>query len=86
MPLIKHLLNASELEAPDPYKQASAILQQMKNKEYLHMRHRRIPYPLFELCDGLSMQYELREGEDTLYDIIIFHKKDLHLLQKEGVL
>ncbi len=84
--MIEFILDASEMEHPEPFEKATAILAQMKQGEYLHMLHRRIPFPLFDFCKALPLEYSLKEGDTTAYEIIIYFKDDFETLQQEGIL
>ena len=79
-------LDASELEPPQPFDQARDILRHMESGQYLRMLHRRIPYPLFEYCQAMSLHYSVIEGSDPAYQVIIYFPRDEQALRQEGVL
>lgn len=74
------------MEHPEPFKVATETLVSLKRGEYFCMLHRRIPYPLFEFCQGLSLQYEVKEGVCSAYEIIIYFEADATALKEEGIL
>ncbi len=84
--LVEHVLDASEMEHPEPFEISTAILVKLERGEYFRLLHRRIPYPLFEFCKGLSLEYEVKEGDSTAYEIIVYFKEDFNVLKEEGVL
>lgn len=84
--LVEHVLDASEMEHPEPFEIATAILAKLERGEYFRLLHRRIPYPLFDFCKGLSLEYEVKEGVSTAYEIIIYFERDFDTLKEEGVL
>lgn len=69
------LLDASALEPPEPLQRATIILQQMTRGQYLRMLHRRLPYPLFDICRQLSIEYRHFSGEQSSW-IILFWRSD----------
>ncbi|MDH5682452.1 MAG: DUF2249 domain-containing protein [Spirochaetota bacterium] len=80
------ILDARELEAPQPFEQATEILRSLKPGEYLKMLHRKVPYPLFDFCNTLSLSYQLSSDSSGDHEIIIYHQEDAHILQEAGVL
>jgi len=80
------LLDARELEPPEPFEQATSLLREMEPGQYLRMLHRRVPYPLFDFCQGMSLQYRLvQEGHES-YDIIIYFPVDEYSLRQVNLL
>jgi hypothetical protein len=74
--LDEKFLDASEMEPPEPFEQALALLAELQPGEYLRMAHRMIPYPLFEYCSEQRFEYRVQPGETARYDILIWHKQD----------
>jgi len=74
--LDEKFLDASEMQPPEPFEQALALLAELQPGEYLRMAHRMIPYPLFEYCIEQQFEYRVQPGEAAKYDILIWHKQD----------
>jgi hypothetical protein len=79
-------LDAREMEPPEPFKKSTAILAAMQPGEYYRLLHRRIPYPLFELCKSRKMDYCLRDGCHADYEVLIYFPCDHQLMSEEGLL
>ena len=79
-------LDASELEHPEPFERATGILQELEPGQYLRMLHRRVPYPLFDFCRAMSLDYSVIEGSATPVEIIIYFPADGQALRQGGVL
>lgn len=84
--LIEHLLDASEMEHPEPFEKSIAIISHMQLGEYYRLLHRRIPYPLFDFLKNFSMSYVVTPGETTAYEIIIFYPENIKELKQAGIL
>jgi hypothetical protein len=84
--LVEVVLDAREMEPPEPFDRATEILRQLEPGQYLRMLHRRVPYPLFEFCRAMSLTHTVIEGGATLYVIIIYFPADEQALRQEGVL
>ncbi len=81
--LTEHLLDAREMEPPEPFNKAVAILANMQQGEYLRMLHRRIPYPFFDACEPLSLEHEVKETSPNSFQIIIFFGCDREALEEK---
>ncbi|RLQ21057.1 DUF2249 domain-containing protein [Seongchinamella sediminis] len=79
-------LDAREMAPPEPLQRATEILHQLAPGTYLHMLHRRIPYPLLDTAQGLSLKSQVIESGEADYTIIIFDPADRLALQAAGVL
>jgi len=82
----ENLLDARLLEPPEPFVRACAILQGMKSGEYLRMRHRRVPYPLFDFCRDLGLCYTIINQDDIGCELVIYFESDSEPLKSQGVL
>jgi hypothetical protein len=47
----------------------------MTSGQYLRMLHRRLPYPLFDICRQLGIEYRHFSGEQSSW-IILFWRSD----------
>ena len=79
-------LDAREMEPPEPFERATAILHQLESGQYLRMLHRRIPYPLVDHARAMSLACNVTELETTIYEIIIYTPADEDALCREGIL
>lgn len=75
----ERILDVSELEAPEPFRLAVAAVGELEEGEYLCMRHRREPFPLYEMLDKLGFSYRVREGMHTRCEILIWRADDVAL-------
>ena len=69
--------DARELEHPKPLEEAVWHLRRLETGQYLHMIHRRCPYPLLEICDKNGYRYAVREIRTDLWHL--FFTKDENL-------
>ena len=83
---VEIVLDASAMEPPEPFDRATEILRKLEPGQYLRMLHRRVPYPLFEFCQALSLNHSVIEKGATAYTIIICFPADEPALRQEGVL
>ncbi len=74
------------MEPPEPFGIATKILTEMQPGEYLEMLHRRVPYPLFDICTKLSLSHSIEEKEASSYRIVIYFDDDGVALKAEGAL
>jgi len=79
-------LDARLMEPPEPFDKALEILQKLQPGEYLCMLHRRIPYPLFEFCNALSLEHSVKEMPAGDFEILIYQGCDRETLYAEGIL
>ena len=84
--LVETTLDARDMAPPEPFDKATEILRQLQPGQYLRMLHRRVPYPLFEFCRGLSLAYAVQEEASAACEIIIYFPADECALKEEGVL
>jgi hypothetical protein len=72
----ERILDVSGLEAPEPFRAAVAAIHELEEGEYLCMRHRREPFPLYDLLTKLGFSYRMRDGEHARYEILIWRADD----------
>lgn len=78
---IKELfVDVSELEAPKPFEEVIQLLKQVKSGEYIRMRHRKKPLPLFQFLQENGFDSCILEsassGNAVFWEIIIWIKDD----------
>lgn len=76
------LLDATELEPPVPLQRATAILQQLVSGQYLRMVHRRLPYPLFDICSQLGIDYRHFSCDKDSWVILFWRSDDTATAQR----
>ncbi|NCA88629.1 MAG: DUF2249 domain-containing protein [Gammaproteobacteria bacterium] len=64
-------LDVSDLEPPEPLERILDALMELRPGERLVVRHRRLPYPLFDLLRRMGHRYEAA-GEEGGYHILIW--------------
>jgi len=84
--LAETMLDATDMAPPEPFDQATAILRQLQPGQYLRMLHRRVPYPLFEFCRAMSLDYSVNKDGPAGCEVIIYFPADEQALRQEGVL
>ncbi len=75
----ERMLDASQLEAPEPFRAAMVAISELAEGEYLCMRHRREPFPLYAALAELGFSYRVYDGEHTRYEILIWRADDAAL-------
>lgn len=82
--LRERILDVSELEAPEPLRAAVAAIHELGEGEYLCMRHRREPFPLYRMLAEMGFSYRVRDGECTRYEIVIWRADNTELAEHCG--
>ncbi|SCZ61659.1 DUF2249 domain-containing protein [Thiohalomonas denitrificans] len=70
------VLDVSELEPPEPLVLTLEGAARLQPGEYLRMRHRRVPYPLFDTLDQQGFGYLSRGGRDVACEVLIWREGD----------
>ncbi len=65
-----HLLDVSDLPAPEPLERTLDALQELPSGDRLMLRHRRQPYPLYDLLRRMGYRWEV-SGTDGDWRILI---------------
>jgi len=65
-----HELDVSDLPPPEPFERALDALHALAPGDRLLLRHRRQPYPLYDLLRGMGCRYEV-SGSDGSWLITI---------------
>ncbi len=68
----ERVIDVSDLEPPEPMQATLAAVRELRADEYLVMRHRREPVPLFAMLLEMGYCYRVRPGDDTAYEILIW--------------
>jgi uncharacterized protein (DUF2249 family) len=72
----EHVLNVSELEPPEPMERVLEATEILAPGEYLRILHNREPFPLYTILENNGYKHRIREGQETLFEIFIWHKDD----------
>ena len=72
----ERLLDASELESPEPLVRALAAVDDLRPGEYLRLLLRREPFPLYALLDEDGYLHLGRRGENSLFEVFIWRRGD----------
>ncbi len=67
----RHLLDAREMEHPEPLQRATAILRNLSKEAYLYMLHRKKPLPLLEIAERAGLRFCAREDDGGTWHIVI---------------
>ncbi|WP_292664110.1 DUF2249 domain-containing protein [Nitratifractor sp.] len=73
------LLDAREMEHPEPLEKAIAILRGLDEESYLYMLHRREPVPLTALAREHGLNALVRCDEQGEWHILISRNRDIDL-------
>lgn len=65
-----HLLDLSDLPAPEPLERTLDALHELPSGDRLLLRHRRQPYPLYDLLRRMGYRWEV-SGSDGDWHILI---------------
>lgn len=65
-----HLLDVSDLPAPEPLERTLDALAMLPTGDRLLLRHRREPFPLYDLLRGMGYRWQV-EGADGDFRILI---------------
>lgn len=76
MTVPERLLDASDLEPPEPLMRALALLAELPHGDYLRMKHRREPFLLYENLESKGFAYKVLAGRDTPCEIFVWHQGD----------
>ena len=83
---VEFTLDAREMAPPEPFDKATALLRGLQQGQYLRMLHRRVPYPLFDFCRALSLDYSVMESAAGDFVIIVYHNDDAGELREAGII
>ena len=70
------IVDVSELEPPRPLAVAVAALRELGDGQYLVVRHRREPVPLYAMLTEMGFSYRVREGAVTPIEVVIWASSD----------
>lgn len=68
------IVDVSGLEPPQPMQVALANLRELAADEYLVLRHRREPIPLYAMLRELGFVHRARKGSVTAIEVVIWRQ------------
>jgi hypothetical protein len=72
----QRLLDVRDHEPPQPLVRALAALHDLAADEYLLMRHRREPLPLYDMLPAMGFRHRTRQTHDGQFDVVIWRATD----------
>ena len=75
MATVRHI-DVRDLEPPEPLEIALEMANSLGPGEYLHMLHRREPYPLYRLLEQYGFRYSMHSGGNCPFEILIWRDGD----------
>ena len=77
--MIKHFLDACELEHPEPLEQAIEALKGLDENSYFYMLHRKEPIPLLALASEHNLNFISQLASDEKWHILISPNQEVTL-------
>lgn len=71
------LIDVSGLEQPEPFEEVMHRLKALNKGSYLHMLHRRTPYPLMQILNENGFDFKIIGAEKTEFEALIWNIDDL---------
>jgi uncharacterized protein (DUF2249 family) len=75
-------LDVSQLEPPEPMTEILDALDVLQPGHYLHVYHRREPFPLYNLLQDMNMKWQTRCDDDGMFHIRIWPDGDMSAEEK----
>lgn len=72
----EYLLDAVDMEPPEPLVRAMELAEKLGKGDYLRMRHRREPCLLYDNLKQQGFSFITCTGSDVAYDVFIWHEGD----------
>ncbi len=73
---MKHLVDVSELEAPQPMERVLDTLIDLKTGDWICMQHRMEPFPLYPILTDLGFAHLTLSIDSPGYQILIWRQND----------
>jgi len=70
-------LDVSVLEPPEPMERVLAAVDELRPGEYLHLLHRREPFPLYPILEEMGFAFMTRPGRAAAYEIFVWRRGDV---------
>jgi len=72
----EHLLDAAEMEPPEPLVRALELAEDMDTGDYLRFRHRREPFLLYDNLKQRGFSFITCTGSDVAVEVFIWREDD----------
>jgi hypothetical protein len=69
---VERILDVSDLEPPEPLERILDSLDQLGAGDWLHVRHRREPFPLYGFLRRLGYAWRTERTGEAAFDILIW--------------
>lgn len=69
-------LDVSLLEPPEPLEKILDTIEKLHPGQYLHVYHRREPFPLYMLLQDMKMKWRTYKDDHGMYHIYIWSEGD----------
>lgn len=83
----EYLLDAQEMEPPEPLVRALELMESLQGGDYLRLRHRREPFLLYDNLEQGGFEYLACSGTDAAFEVFVWRKGDnaaLAVVQREA--
>ncbi len=77
--MIRHFLDARDLEHPEPLEQAIRMLKDLDENSYFYMLHRKEPIPLLALAGEHNLNFISQQTGDEDWHILISPNQNIKL-------
>ena len=71
------VLDVSTLEHPQPFEEVLECLNKLNAGSYLHMLHRRTPYPLLQILNENGYDFKILKPDKADFEVLIWKTDDL---------
>lgn len=69
-------LDVSQLEPPEPMTAILDAVEILEPEKFLHVYHRREPFPLYKVLDDMNMKWQTHCDNNGMYHIYIWPDAD----------
>ena len=77
--MIRHFLDARDLEHPEPLERAIETLKCLDENSYFYMLHRKEPIPLLALAGEHNLNFISQQTDDNNWHILISPNQNVKL-------
>jgi uncharacterized protein (DUF2249 family) len=69
---MEHCLDVSELEPPEPLERILDALADLPQGDWLHVLHRREPFPLYRMLHDMGYRWYTRTGPEAGIEMFVW--------------
>lgn len=69
---MERVLDVSDLEPPEPLERILEALDHLSGEDWLHVRLRREPFPLYGFLQQLGYAWKTERSGDAAFDVLIW--------------